>query len=154
VAIKYKVTLTEAERDSLRKLVSTGKGAARKLMHARVLLLADASCEGPGRKDEDIRDATGASLSTIGRVRQRFVEESLETALVPRPAPPRPNKVKIQGDIEKQLITIACDDPPAGQCRWTLQLLADQLVQLDLVEEVSRETVRQALKKTTFSPGA
>jgi hypothetical protein len=153
MAIKYKVTLTEDERDSLRKLVSTGKGAARKLMHARILLLADASAEGPGRKDEDIREATGASLSTIGRVRQQFVEESLETALVPRPAPPRPDKLKIQGDIEKQLITIACDDPPAGRCRWTLQLLADQLVQLDLVDEVSRETVRQALKKTTFSPG-
>jgi Homeodomain-like domain len=153
MATKYKVTLTQDERDSLRKLVSTGKGAARKLMHARVLLLADASSEGPGKKDEDIREATGASLSTIGRVRQQFVEESLETALVPRPAPPRPGKVKIQGDIEKQLITIACDDPPAGRCRWTLQLLADQLVQLELVDEVSRETVRQALKKTTFSPG-
>jgi hypothetical protein len=153
MATKYKVTLTEDERNALRKLVSTGKGAARKLMHARILLLADASSEGPGRKDEDIREATGASLSTIGRVRQQFVEESLETALVPRPTPPRPDKVKIQGDIEKQLITIACDDPPAGRCRWTLQLLADQLVQLDLVDEVSRETVRQALKKTTFSPG-
>jgi hypothetical protein len=153
MAVKYKVTLTEDERDSLRKLISTGKGAARKLMHARVLLLADASSQGPARKDEDIREATGASLSTIGRVRQRFVEESLETALVPRPAPPRPDKVKIQGDIEKQLITIACDDPPAGRSRWTLQLLADQLVQLDLLGGVSRETVRQALKKTTFSPG-
>jgi len=150
---KYKVTLTEEERDSLRSLVSKGKGAARKLMHARVLLLADASAEGPGRKDEDIHDATGASLSTIARVRQRFVEESLEAALVPRPAPPRPDKVKIQGDIEQQLIAIACDDPPAGRSRWTLQLLAGQLVQLKLVEEVSRETVRQALKKTTFSRG-
>jgi hypothetical protein len=151
---KYKVTLTEDEREFLRKLISTGKGAARKLLHARILLLADGSSEGPGRKDEDIRDATGASLSTIGRVRQRFVEESLEAALVPLPAPPRPDKVKIQGEIEKQLITIACEDPPAGQCRWTLQLLADQLVQLELVDEVSRETVRQALKKTTFNRGA
>jgi homeodomain-containing protein len=150
---KYRVTLTEEERDSLRRLVSKGKGAARKLMHARVLLLTDASAEGPGRKDEDIRDATGASLSTIARVRQRFVEESSEAALVPRPAPPRPDKVKIQGDIEKQLITIACDDPPAGRSRWTLQLLAGQLVQLKLLEEVSRETVRQTLKKTAFSRG-
>lgn len=150
---KYKVTLTEEERDLLRRLVSKGKGAARKLMHARVLLLTDASAEGLGRKDEDIRDATGASLSTIARVRQRFVEESLEAALVPRPAPSRPDKVKIQGDIEKQLITIACDDPPAGRSRWTLQLLAGQLVQLKLLEEVSRETVRQTLKKTAFSRG-
>jgi hypothetical protein len=149
----YKVTLTEEERGSLRKLVSTGKGAARKLMHARILILADASSEGPGRKDQEIRDATGASLSTIARVRQRFVEESLETALVPRPAPPRPDKVKIQGDVEQQLITIACNDPPEGRSRWTLELLAGQLVQLKLVEEVSRETVRQALKKTTFSHG-
>lgn len=147
------MTLTGEERESLRKLVSTGKGAARKLMHARILMLADATCEGPGRKDEEIRDATGASLSTIARVRQRFVEESLEAALVPRPAPPRPDKVKIQGDIEQQLITIACNDPPKGRSRWTLELLADQLVQLKLVEEVSRETVRQALKKTTFSLG-
>jgi hypothetical protein len=151
--VKYRVTLTEEERDSLRKLVSTGKGAARKLLHARVLLLADASSEGPGRKDEDIRDATRASLSTIARVRRRFVEESLEAALVPRPTPLRPDKVKIQGPIEQQLITIACDDPPAGRSRWTLQLLAGQLVQLKLVDAVSRETVRQALKKTTCSRG-
>lgn len=81
------------------------------------------------------------------------MEESLETALVPRPAPPRPDKVKIQGDVEQQLITIACNDPPEGRSRWTLELLAGQLVQLKLVEEVSRETVRQALKKTTFSHG-
>jgi len=153
MANRYKVTLTDEERVLLCKLVSTGKGAARRLMHARILLLADASSDGPGRRDEDIRDATGASLSTIGRARQRFVEESLDAALGPRPAPPRPAKVKIQGDVEKQLITIACDDPPAGQCRWTLQLLADQLVQLNLVEGVSRETVRQALKKTTSNRG-
>jgi hypothetical protein len=116
----YKVTLTEEERDSLRKLVPTGTGAARKLLHARILLLADVSSEGLGRTDEEIRGATGASLSTIARVRQRFVAESLEAALVPRPAPPRPDQVKIRGAIEQQLITIACNDPPEGRSRWAL----------------------------------
>jgi hypothetical protein len=89
------------------------------------------------------------SRSTIFRVRERFVEDSLEAALVPRKMPRRPGKVKIQGETEKKLIALACSDPPEGRCRWTMELLADRIVQLGVVEKISQETVRQALKKMT-----
>jgi transposase len=150
---KYLVTLAEEERSLLRQLVSSGKAAARKLTHARVLLLADAGPEGPTRADEDIQQALGVGLSTIHRVRQRFVTESFEAALCPRPSPRRPHKVKICGEVEQALIELACSDPPRGRNRWTLQLLADQLVVLGRLPGVSLEAVRQALKKTSFSPG-
>jgi hypothetical protein len=87
-------------------------------------------------------------------VRQRLVTEGLPAALVPRPQPVRPGKVKIKGDLEQQLVKLACSGPPAGRCHWTLRLLADELVVLGLVEKVSTETVRQALKETTSSPGS
>lgn len=151
--IRYKVTLSTEERQLLDKLVSTGKGAARKLTHARILLLADESDLGPGRTNAAIVAALGVGERTVERVRKRFVMESLEAALKPRPQPPRPDKVKIQGAVEKQLIELACSDPPAGRSRWTLQLLADQLVVLNCVESVSTETVRGSLKKTTSPRG-
>lgn len=150
---KYIITLTEEERLWLRRLVSVGKAAARKLTHARILLLADASPEGSARNDEDIQQALGVGLSTIYRVRQRFVMESIELALQPRPSPARPHKIKIQGDVEQALVELACSDPPRGRNRWTLQLLADHLVLLGRLPQVSLEAVRQALKKTTFSLG-
>jgi transposase len=151
--IRYKVTLTAEERQQLEKLVSSGKGAARKLAHARILLLADESEQGPGRTNAAIVAALGVGERTVERVRKRFVTESFDAALQPRPQPPRPDKVKIQGPVEKRLIELACSDPPAGRCRWTLQLLADRLVVLRCVDSLSTETVRQALKKTTSSPG-
>jgi homeodomain-containing protein len=151
--IRYKVTLTAEERQQLEKLVSSGKGAARKLAHARILLLADEGEQGPGRTNAAIVAALGVGDRTVERVRKRFVTESFEAALQPRPQPPRPDKVKIKGPVEKQLIELACSDPPAGRCRWTLQLLADRLVVLRCVDTLSTETVRQALKKTTSSPG-
>jgi hypothetical protein len=150
---KYRVTLTEDERSVLRHLVSAGKAAARKLTHARILLLADASPEGPAKPDEVIRDALEVGLSTIHRVRQRFVLESFDVALSPRPSPARPQKVKVHGAIEHALIELACSDPPKGRSRWTLQLLADQLVVLGQLPSVSLETVRQALKKTGCNRG-
>lgn len=151
--IRYKVTLTTEERQQLEKLVSSGKGAARKLTHARILLLADEGEQGPGRTNVAIVEALGVGERTIERVRKRFVTESFEAALQPRPQPPRPDKVKIKGPVEKQLVQLACSDPPAGRCRWTLQLLADRLVVLNCVDGVSTETVRQALKKTTSRRG-
>jgi hypothetical protein len=150
---KYRVTLTMEERAELEHLVSTGKGAARKLTHARILLLAD-TASGHNRRDEAIVAALGTSLRTVERVRQRLVTEGLPVALTPRPQPARPGKVKIKGDLEQRLVKLACSDPPQGRCHWTLQLLADELVVLGLVEKVSTETVRQALKKTTSSPGS
>lgn len=145
--------MTFEERESLQKLVSSGKGAARKLTHARVLLLADQGRWGPGETDMAIVEALGVGVRTVERIRQRFVTESLESALKPRPQPPRPDKVKIDGEVEKQLIELACSDPPEGRCRWTLQLLADKLVVLECVESVSDETVRQALKKRASPRG-
>jgi transposase len=144
---KYKVTLTAEERAGLEQLVAVGKAAARKLTHARILLLAE-------RTDQEIVDALGTSLPTISRVRQRFVTEGLEAAVSPRPQPPRPDKIKIKGDVEQELIRVTCSDPPQGRCRWTLCLLADELVALGLVATVSHETVRQALKKTTSGRGS
>jgi transposase len=150
---KYRVTLTTEERVELERLVSRGRGAARKFCHARILLLAD---ETPGlrRPDEDIVAALHTSRRTVERVRRRFVTEGLAAALHPKPQPARPGKIKIKGDVEQRLVQLACSDPPQGRCHWTLQLLADELVVLGLVDRVSVETVRQALKKTTFGRGS
>lgn len=149
----YRVTLTTEERAELERLVSAGKGAARKLTHARILLLAD-TASGQPCPDEGIVAALGTSLRTVERVRQRLVTEGLAVALVPRSQPARPGKVKIKGDIEQRLVNLACSDPPQGRCHWTLRLLADELIVLGLVKQISTETVRQALKKTTSSRGS
>jgi transposase len=150
---KYRVSLAQEERAALEQLVSVGKAAARKLTHARILLLADAVA-GEDCSDDEIVAALGAGTRTIARVRKRFVTEGFQAAIDHKPQPPRPNKIKIKGDIEQELVRLACSDPPEGRCHWTLQLLADELVVLGLVPSLSTETVRQALKKTTFSPGS
>jgi hypothetical protein len=150
---KYRVTLTAEERSELERLVSVGTAAARKLTHARILLLADAS-PGEGRSDEDIVTALGVGLRTVERVRKRLVTEGFHAALDHKPQPPRPDKIKIQGNLEQKLIQLACSDPPEGRCHWTLQLLADELVVLGLIDALSIETVRKALKKMTLSRGS
>jgi hypothetical protein len=150
---KYRVTLTAEERIGLERLVSAGKAAARKLTHARILLLADTS-PGTPRTDDDLITALGVGSRTIARVRQRFVTQGFLAALDHKPQPPRPDKIKIKGDVEQQLVRLACSDPPEGRCHWSLQLLADELVALGSVQSVSTETVRQALKKTTSTRGS
>jgi transposase len=150
---KYRVALTAEERAELEHLVSAGKAAARKLTHARILLLADTT-PGAGRPDDEIVTALGVGICTIGRVRKRLVTQGLQSALQPKPQPPRPDKVKIKGNVEQKLVQLACSDPPEGRCHWTLRLLADELVVLGQVDAISTETVRRALKKTTFSPGS
>jgi hypothetical protein len=149
---KYRVTLTAEERLGLERLVSTGKSAARRLVHARILLLADTSNH--GETDDGIVDAVGCSLRTVSRVRQQFVTRGLDAAIARKLQPARPDKVKIKGDVEQRLVTLACEDPPEGRGHWTLRLLGDELVTLGLVERISTETVRQALKKTTSSRGS
>jgi Homeodomain-like domain len=149
---KDRVTLTAEERAELERLASCGKAAARKLTHARILLLADDS-RGEEHTDEQIIAALGTGLRTISRVRRQLVTEGFDTALCRRPQPPRPDKIKIKGDLEQRLIELACSEPPKGRCHWTLQLLADELVVLGLVDRIGIETVRLALKKTTSSPG-
>ena len=150
---KYRVRLSAEERSELERVVSVGKGAARKITHARILLLADTAA-GETHTDDEIVAALGVGICTIGRVRKRLVTEGLEAALNHKPQPPRPGKIKIKGNLEQRLIQLACSDPPEGRCHWTLQLLADELVVLGLVEALSTETVRQALKKTTSSRGS
>jgi hypothetical protein len=150
---KFRVALEIEERAALERLVSTGKAASRKLTHARILLLAEAS-RGEGHADEDIIAALGTSPRTVARVRKRLVTEGLEAALDHRPQPARPDKIKIKGDVEQRLIELACTDPPRGRCHGTLRLLADEMVVLGLADSVSTETVRQALKKTTSGPGS
>ena len=144
-AKRYKVTLEPDERGELEKLISRGKGAARRLAHARILLHADQGEGRPGRIDAEIAEAVGVSVATIERVRQRFVEEGLETALSPRP-PRRLYPRKLDG--EARLIALACSPPPEGQARWTLRMLAERMVVLGHVETVSHETVRTTLQQT------
>jgi hypothetical protein len=150
---KYRVTLTDEERSELQQMVASGKAAARKLTHARILLLAD-DAHGEEHTDQQIVEALGVGLRTVSRVRQQLVTAGMEFALLRRRQPPRPDKVKIKGDVEQRLVALACSDPPEGRCHWTLQLLADELVVLGLVDRVGVETVRKALKKTTSSRGS
>jgi transposase len=150
---KYKVTLTAEERQQLQILITAGKAAAKKLMHARILLKADAADGGPAWPDERIAEAVDVSAATIGRVRQRFVEQGLEAALV-RKKQDRPSRErKLDGRAEARLIALACSQPPGGRATWTLQLLADKLVELKVVDSVCDETVRRVLKKTSSSRG-
>lgn len=150
---KFRVTLTCEERDALQALASKGKAAARKLVRARILLLADENAAGPAKADLEIAEALGCGVRTVERVRKKFVTQSLEQAISTKPQPPRPDKVKIQGDVEKQMIEIARSDPPEGRAYWTVQMIADQLVALQCVETVGNETVRCALKKRNCSVG-
>ena len=150
---RSRVTLTQEERAQLEHTVSGGKAAARQLTHARILLRADTS-QDKGYGDADIVAGLGTSLRTVERVRKRWVTEGSQAALDPRPQPPRPDKIKIKGDVEQRLIYLAGSDPPEGRCHWTLRLLADEMVVLGLADSISTETVRQALQKTTSSPGS
>jgi transposase len=150
---KYKVTLTVEERQQLHDLTTAGKAAAKKLLHARILLKADAAEGGPAWPDERIAEALDVSTATIVRVRQRFVEQGFEAALV-RKKQDRPSRQrKLDGAAEARLIALACSKPPDGRAAWTLQLLADKLVELKVVDSVCDETVRRTLKKTRSSRG-
>ncbi len=149
---RYRVTLTESERRDLQSMVSTGKAAARKLVRARILLLADQAEGGPGKSDPEIVAALGCGRATVERVRQQFVEEGLEDTLKPRPTT-RTYLRRLDGKAEAHLVAIACGAPPQGRARWTLRLLADQMVALGQVESIAHETVRQTLKKMTSSRG-
>lgn len=144
---KFRVTLNLEERESLSSLVKTGKAAARKLVRARILLLADESDKGPAKTDVEIVDSLGCGLRTVERVRKKFVTEGTEQAISTNPQPPRPDKVKIKGKVEEQMIEIAKSDPPEGRAHWSVQMIADKLIALACIETVGNETVRVALKK-------
>jgi transposase len=142
---KYVVDLTAAERTTLEQLLQRGTSSARKLTRARILLQAN-----DGLTDEEIATALEVGIATVERTRQRFVEANLE-ALNERPRPG--GQRKLNGKQEAHLIAVACTPAPGGQARWTLQLLAEQIVELGFAESIARETVRQVLKKTRSSPG-
>ena len=144
---KYVVRLTEEERERLTGLVSKGRASARVIAHAQMLLKVDA--ESPNWTDIEVAEAFGVRANTVAKVRQRYVEEGLERALN-RKRPEQPSRPrKLDGAGEAHLIAVACGDPPEGRARWTLRLLAGRLVELAIVDDISHETVRQTLKKTS-----
>lgn len=148
---KYHVTLTEAERQELERLIRSGESSARTQTRARILLLTD---ENQKKKigTEEIASVLMCSLPTITAIRRKFVEGGLDKALYDRP---RPGAVpKITGEIEAQLTLLACSAPPEGKARWTLQLLADKLVELKLVDSISDAAVMKRLKKMNLSLGS
>ena len=145
----YKVNLLPEEREELQRLVSTGKAAAYKRTRAQILLKADQGPEGPAWTDQQICEAFDVGRLPVDRTRKALVLEGGPAALQrkAREHPPVPRK--LDGSGEAQLIALACSEPPEGHSQWTLQLYADELVQLQIVDSISRETVRRTLKKTT-----
>jgi transposase len=146
---KYVVRLTAEERKYLEGFVSKGKRSAYKIKHANILLKADA--DGPGWSDEVIAEAFMANSNTVRNVRQRFVERGLEAALERKKQSAPSRKRILDGEKEARLLAIGCSEPPEGQVRWTLHMLADEMVRLKIVDGVSYETVRRTLKKTKSS---
>lgn len=149
---RYVVQLTEAERAGLHTLIGGGTAPARTLTHARILLKANRGEAGPGWTDAAIAAALEVGHATVARVRQAYVTGGLEAALA-RKAPEREYRRKLDGEQEAHLIAVACSAPPAGRQRWSLRLLAERVVALEIVDTVSHETVRQTLKQTSSSRG-
>lgn len=149
---RFVVELTEAERGRLEEMISAGTAPARKLMHARILLKADESPGGPAWVDKRVAEAVEASQPTVSRVRKQYVQAGLDAALNRRP-PRREYRRKLDGAQEARLIALACSTPPPGQARWSLRLLADRLVELEVVEDISYQTVRRVFEKTSSSRG-
>ena len=151
-AKKYRVRLSSEEQRELKGLVSRGRAAAYKQTHARILLLSDESQECGAMNDEEIARALRVGNATVERVRRRCVEEGVEAALGRRQQVNRRQR-KLDGRGEAHLMALACSQPPEGRAGWTLQLLADRLVQWEIVDSISTETVRRTLKKTNSSLG-
>ena len=149
---KYIVELTEEERRKLQGLTSSGKTAARKITRARILLKADSSPACPNWSDEQISQALDVGQATVERVRKRFVEEGIESVLNNLKSQ-RIYRRKLDGNGEAHLIAVVCNQSPEGYQRWTLRLLADRMIQLEYVDSISHETVRQTLKKTNLNLG-
>ncbi|TRT45374.1 MAG: IS630 family transposase [Microcystis aeruginosa Ma_QC_C_20070703_M131] len=150
-AKRYLISLSDEERQTLEQLTTKGKASARKINHARILLKANLNQEDRGWSDQAISQALKISTRTIERVRQRFVEEGLDSALIPRPKTSLKLR-KIDGEIEAHLVAIAGSQAPTGYNRWTLRLLADQMVVMGYVENISHESVRPSVKKNEIKP--
>ena len=145
---KYVVKLTDGEREQLSSLIRSGKHAARKLLKARILLKADVSDAGEGWSDSQIAAALDTSVDTVARTRQRLVEEGLEAALAYKYSPASARPRIFDGAAEAKLTALACSEPPKGRARWTLRLLEDKVVELNIVARASDNTIGRTLKKT------
>jgi transposase len=147
--MKNSIELTQEQRSQLEEVISKGAAKARKIQHAQVLLKIDSGKDGPNWSDEQVKEAFGVSSSTIWRMRQRFLAQGMEDTLNRRPQPERPDKRKVTGEQEAQLIALACTEAPTGYSRWSIRLLTKKAIELEIVEEVGRETIRLVLKKRT-----
>jgi transposase len=149
MAPRYKVTLTESERSELEELTRNGKTGAKKFINARALLLCDAGPHGPAWKVADVAEALGVTSRTMEHLKKRFVEEGLEAALERKQRKTPPRAVIFDGEFEARLIALACTEAPEGHARWTVRLLADKAVELNLAPSVSHTSVHRILKKRT-----
>lgn len=148
---RYRVTLTQEEREELESLTKRGKTHAKRFVQARALLLCDAGDNGPAWKVEDVAEALGITSRTIEHLKKRFVESGLEAAMERKSRDKPPRDIKFDGAFEARLIALACTDAPEGRTRWTVRLLADKAVELNFAESVSPMSVQRTLKKTNLS---
>jgi len=148
---KYVVKLSAEERERLTALIQSGKHPARKLTRARILLKADAGEAGEGWSDSRIAAALDTGLVTVARIRQQLVEEGFEAVLTPKRSPASARQRIFDGAAEAKLTALACSEPPKGRARWTLRLLEDKVVELNIVARVSDNTIGRTLKKTSLS---
>lgn len=146
---QYRVRLNTEQREEMEKLTRVGTISVRKYKRARVLLLADENSEAGCKKDDEIVRLVNTSLTTVVRIRRRFVQEGLESALNEKPRPGKPKT--FSGKDRATILALACSDPPGGRARWTLRLLADKMVELGFVDNISHKTIRAVLKKTNFN---
>src|SRR5262245_51182841 len=150
---KYVVRLAPEQRCCLEQLTRTGSAPARKLLHARMLLMADQDHPQGRWHDEQIAAALGAHVNTVARIRKQFVTAGAGPALDRKPRATPPVPPKIDGRVEAHLVALCCSPPPEGRCRWTLRLLAHEMTGRGLITQISHEAVRGVLKKTRCSPG-
>ncbi len=151
--VHYKVTLTAAERQELQSIMSKGKHTSQQFRNACILLNCDAGKHGQPFSNEQIAGMLQINTKTVERVKQRFVEDGFEACVERKAYPAEVKELKADGDFEAHLIALSCSKAPQGRSRWSLRLLADKMVELKYVDNVSHETVRQVLKKTKLSRG-
>ena len=152
MAKRYKVTLTREERDELRELSSKGKRAVRTILYARALLLLDQGEHTPNTWTvASVAEALGTTTRSLEKLKKRFVEEGLAEAIERKKREKPPREIKFDGEFEAHLLALACSEPPEGRSRWTIRLLAEKVVELDIAEKVSAMTVCNTLKKMNLS---
>lgn len=150
---KYRIKLSPDERNALEEVRDKGSHKASKFKRALIFLLADESEEGPAQKDADIAKATGLTIVSIERLRKRCCEVGPIGGLEPKPRETPPRKIKITGEVEAHITQLACSEPPEGQVRWTLHLLAKRLVEIEVIDSISHNSVGLVLKKANLNLG-